>query len=185
MKSTYFIKEKKPIRFCEYRYCPRLLPIPSSRRADAKYCCDEHAYKELNEKNKVSSVTMHTKHYKSNFKIVGYLYSNGMRIGHRDGLKALMFHFNHGKPVLGRNLKTGKIFEMYGDLRIDFIGTHYCITRKSDPVDELSIDPLKVNKTIIRVNQSGENNYLNGQQGKAKDSEKEDNKPFEYSIGGL
>jgi len=33
-------------RICQYRHCERT--IPESRRSDAKYCCNEHAWKEKN-----------------------------------------------------------------------------------------------------------------------------------------
>jgi len=85
-----------PIRYCQYRYCPGPKEIPANRRIDAIYCCDEHGVLERNARKKDNVVKNEDlRKLNKNYRILNYLYSNGISIITKQELKILGFNFKN------------------------------------------------------------------------------------------
>lgn len=80
------------INKCQYRFCKS--PVPTDRRSDARYCCNQHGWQERNERKKDDLIkVLGEKSLRNNYKIIKDLFSRGIKEVEKNVLDAMGFDF--------------------------------------------------------------------------------------------
>lgn len=120
----------KPIRYCQYRFCPEPKEIPAERRSDALYCCDEHGYSERNERNNDNIIVNgDLRKLRECRNTLNFLFSHGKSKGLKNVLDALGFHFDVLTEYKYFNEKTNALCYRIFDFELEVTKDNYTIKK--------------------------------------------------------